>query len=828
MKPAFDSRIVGFENKGEAFMAPWNSWVPQPGENPLLFRPSTAAKFQGLAAEEDLDLTKALNRIVGDLRNASGAWIYIRRWMVRIAVAGYLTAVPLKAAATVYSTNSDTPDAVSNTSTATAGPNPSASETMPQLTVIGTSDKPKSLSGVKYQGPLVDTPQSATVVDQDQMQDQGTTTMRDALRNVSGISLSAGEFSQQGDTLTIRGFSISHDFFLDGMRDFGSYYRDPFELSEVEVLKGPSGLLFGDGTTGGVVNQVSKEPQMDPSYQGSLGIGTDMTRRATVDINSPVPALGSDAAFRLNVVADQNNVADRNVAQNSIGGLAPTLELGVGGPTRLTLSYLHIDENDIPDYGIPWLLNEPAPVPRQNYYGFLDDYLRTSVDLETVKLEHDFNDSLSLSEKIRYGNYYRDVRITEPQIPGAEAVSIQNGTLALSAATVTDNELAVYSTETSFDNQTDLTGKFQTAGIKHTLQGGVEAVIETSDPTQSKYAGVPTQNLMNPNEDLSFTAASVSISSQVSASVTTLAAYALDTIDLDEKWQLIGGLRFDNVNSSYANPIAPAPNSFKTTDNLWNWRAGLVFKPEEYSSIYFVAGTSSDPSAESLSLTAATAPQPPQETTTYELGTKWGLLDNQLNLTGALFWDEMDNALVEDPTNPAADVNAGTERARGFELGVSGYITSVWEVMAGYTFLDSEFVDFSSASISGGVTNISNLTGYALRNAPEDTVNFWSTYTLSDKFQIGAGLDAVTDRQGGKFGFVSSTTPGTYTITGPIEDVPGYITFSAMVKYNLDKNISIQANGTNLGDAYYIDQVHPGHLVPGAGRTVLVTTNFKF
>jgi catecholate siderophore receptor len=210
------------------------------------------------------------------------------------------------------------------------------------------------------------------------------------------------------------------------------------------------------------------------------------------------------------------------------------------------------------------------------------------------------------------------------------------------------------------------------------------------------------------------------------------------------------------------------------------------------------------------------------------LGTKWGLLDNQLNVTGALFWDEMDNALVEDPDNPAADVNAGTERARGFELGMSGYITAAWEVMAGYTFLDSEYLDFSSASVSGGITNISNLSGYALRNAPEDTVNFWSTYNFSDKFQIGAGLDAVTDREGAKFGFVSSTTPGTYTITGPIEDVPGYITFSAMVKYNLDKNISLQANGTNLGDAYYIDQVHPGHLVPGASRTVLVTTNFKF
>jgi catecholate siderophore receptor len=428
-----------------------------------------------------------------------------------------------------------------------------------------------------------------------------------------------------------------------------------------------------------------------------------------------------------------------------------------------------------------------------------------------------------ISEKARYGNYYRDVRITEPQIASAEAVSIINGSLSLSQAVVTPNELAVYSTETSFDNQTDLTTKFKTGGIKHTLVTGVEADIETSNPTQMTYANVPTQNLLTPNENVNFNTGTMTISSIASASVTTLAGYFVDTIDLDQQWELIGGLRFDNINTGYSN-TASALN-YTETDNVLNWRAGLIYKLQENASIYFVAGTSTDPSAENLSLTVANTANgsyiPPEQTTSFELGTKWGILNNQLNLTAALFWDEMDNALVEDPLPGYStyDTDAGTEIAKGFELGMNGYLTKQWEVMAGYTFLRSYYLNFSapySASypLNNGIQVFTNL---PLRNAPEDTVNFWTTYDLSEKLQIGAGLDAETDRNAGKF-----------APDGIIEDVPGYITFSAMVKYNLDKQISLQANGINLGDAYYIDQVHPGHIVPGEGRTVMISTNFKF
>src|SRR5579875_1363853 len=249
-----------------------------------------------------------------------------------------------------------------------------------------------SSSMPKYQQPLLDTAQTVGVVSQATMEQEGDITLRDSLRNVAGISLAAGEGGSQGDNLTIRGFTARNDLFIDGMRDFGSYYRDPFDTEEVEVLQGPSSVTFGRGSTGGVVNQASKTPELNRYMAVGLEFGTDATRRATIDINTPVPQFGSGAAFRLNAMGDIGDVAGRDVARNRRDGFAPSLSLGLGTPTRWTFSYFHQNEDDIPDYGIPWLFNAPAPVDRHSYYGLENgNYLRTYDDIGTAKVEHDFN-----------------------------------------------------------------------------------------------------------------------------------------------------------------------------------------------------------------------------------------------------------------------------------------------------------------------------------------------------------------------------------------------------------------------------------------------------
>ncbi len=204
----------------------------------------------------------------------------------------------------------------------------------------------------KYQQPLLDTPQTVNVVQQQTMAQQGTTTLRDALRNVAGISLAAGEGGAQGDNLTVRGFTARNDLFIDGMRDFGSYYRDPFNTEEVEVLQGPSSVTFGRGSTGGVVNQASKTPGLTEFIDAGLQFGSDATRRGTLDVDIPLSKLGPGAAFRLNAMGDIGDIAGRDVAENRRLGIAPSLALGLGTATRLTFSYFHQNADDVPDYGL--------------------------------------------------------------------------------------------------------------------------------------------------------------------------------------------------------------------------------------------------------------------------------------------------------------------------------------------------------------------------------------------------------------------------------------------------------------------------------------------
>ena len=151
---------------------------------------------------------------------------------------------------------------------------------------------PDSIALAKFPAPLLDTPQSITAIPRQVLDQQRATTLRDALRNAPGISLAAGEGGSQGDNLTIRGFTARNDIFLDGMRDFGSYYRDPFDYEQVDVLEGPAGVDFGRGSTGGVVNQESKAPLSKPYVSVDGDLGTDFTRRFAADVNEPLPQLG--------------------------------------------------------------------------------------------------------------------------------------------------------------------------------------------------------------------------------------------------------------------------------------------------------------------------------------------------------------------------------------------------------------------------------------------------------------------------------------------------------------------------------------------------------
>lgn len=681
--------------------------------------------------------------------------------------------------------------------------------------------------------PLLDTAQSITAIPKDVLAQQGTTTLRDALRNAPGISLAAGEGGSQGDNLTIRGFTARNDIFLDGMRDFGSYYRDPFNYDQVDVLEGPAGVQFGRGSTGGVVNLESKQPLLRPLIQVEGDFGTDLTRRFTADINEPLPDFAHGSALRLNLMAHDSNVAERDVVENRRFGFAPTISFGLQTPNRLTLGYFHFAENDIPDYGIPWYFNTVSPVARHNYYGFRDaNYLKTDVDMATLKVEHSFSDGSLARNQLRYANYVRKAQITEPQLNNASAGAITPST-PLEQIRVNRNQITVNSTESFLWDQADVTANKSIFGMRHLVVAGVEGGRETSDPKRPTFNApqivngkvvsintVPTTSLLHPDENQTFSGSSLP-SSDVHTTSTSVGVYALDSIEFGKRWILSGGGRWDRFNTDYnsVNWAYPAPGQVTETHSQFNrvdekptWRAALIFKPVANGSVYFDYGTSFNPSAETLSLTQGTANLPPEENQTYEFGSKWDMKAGKLSLRTSLFRTDKENARESSPTNSLLYVLGGNQRVDGVEAEVQGHLTSRWELLSSYTYMHSEVVrsQFYPASV-----------GYPLANVPENLFNLWTEYRLPRGFEVGAGGNFVDSRT------ASSTVPLDPT-TGLIKQVPGYVVFNAMAKYEISERIQLQANVYNVGNRNYIDEIHPAHIVPGAGTSALFGMKFNF
>lgn len=677
-------------------------------------------------------------------------------------------------------------------------------QTLPEVKVKAKGAKqdykPEIAPSPKITQPLLDTPQSITVVPKSVIKDEGVTTLRDTLRNVAGISLAAGEGGSQGDNLTLRGFTARNDIYLDGMRDFGSYYRDAFDLEQVEVLKGPSSMVFGRGSTGGVVNQVTKTPTLKQATEAGLQAGTDDTRRMTADINTP---FGTDAALRMNLMSQDGDVAGRDIAENRRTGFAPSVVFGLGTDTRVKFDYFHMSEDDIPDYGVPWVFNKPAAVDLSNYYGFKDaNHLRATVDQWTARVEHDFSDSFSVRDQVRYAHDKRDAQITEAKI----LTSYTPGT-PLDQMQVTRNQIAVGSVETMLWNQLDFTFKAGAGAVRNVLVAGLEGGRETSDPTRYAWTGVPGTSLMDPDENQPFAGAST-VSSRVRTVADSLAGYAMDTLSLGEKWEITGGLRWDRFKADYSQSVGTA-TAFNRTDEMTSVRGAIVYKPVPSGSIYLSYGTSFNPSAESLSLSASTTNLDPEKNRTFEAGTKWDLAGGRLTLRGAIYRLEKLNARVPDPNDSALNILGGNQRVDGAELEMVGHITEAWQVYTGYAFADSEVTS----------TTLANTQGNPLPNAPRHTFTLWTTYELSEAFTVGGGANYVSER-------LASSTLDPASLQ--LKAAPGYTTFSAMAKYRISPRFDVQVNLANAGDRAYFDLLHPGHVVPGAGRTLYVSLNARF
>ena len=653
------------------------------------------------------------------------------------------------------------------------------------------------LSSTKYTQPILDTPQTITVISKEVIEEQGATTLRDVLRNVPGLTITAGEGGNPaGDNLTLRGFSARNDIFVDGVRDISPQSRDPFNLEQVDIVKGPGSAYTGRGSTGGSINLINKTPGIRRTLAGTFDLGTDRTRRATADVNLPI---GDSVAFRLNLLAHHSGVAGRDVVKFDRWGVAPSLTLGVGKPTRFTISYYKLKQDNISDYGIPWVpvtnnvlvdhRDRPAPVPRDTFYGLRDrDFEKLNSDLVTLRFEKDFNDGLSLRNQFRFANSSRDSIATPPRFASNNSTAI-------------NREFRSWQTEDRiWDNQTDFISHFSTGKIEHALVTGLNFARENNTRLTRTAPNMPT-TLLNPNPDDVFTGP-ITVSPIVGdVTANSQAVYLFDTAKLGNKWELNGGLRWDRFD---ADGITTAGAPVSRVDRMLSTRAGVVFKPLSQGAVYASYGTSLNPSLEGLSYNTANVVIDPEKTYTLEAGSKWDFFSGRVLLSGAIFRVEKLNARTPGilPGDPP-QVLEGKQRVEGAELSVEGSITPAWRVLAGYAFLESRTVESNNPAEIGK----------ELVNTPPNSFNVWSTYTLRSGFHFGGGARFVDRRFGN-------------TINTRLVDA--YWTFDAMASYPISKHIDLKLNLYNLTDKFYFDRIGGGHIVPGPGRAAMLSTSFRF
>ena len=660
-----------------------------------------------------------------------------------------------------------------------------------------------------------DAPQSISIIPREIIEQQAASTLNDVLRNVSGISMAAGEGGggPAGDNLTLRGFGARNDIFVDGIRDFASYTRDTFNVEQVEVVKGPASAQTGRGSTGGYINLFSKQPKLDSFVNGTVGVGTSDYKRATADLNVGGDALGVGAgtALRLNVMYHDADTPGRDHVKTHRIGIAPSVAVGLGTATRAILSFYRIEGNNQPDYGIPFIpntttnailkpyINQPAPVDYDNYYGLTErDYEKTVANIATFALERDITSDIRIANTTRYGRAKRDSIYSSPRL------------LNTTTTLITPQTQSRDTVDTVLLNQSNLFAKFETGAIRHEAVAGFEISTEKSrNQLRAISDGTPT-DLFDPDPTRPYTGTIVDRPGEVTrAKADTVAAYLFDTAHLSEQFLVTGGLRWER-NKSRFNPapslVTATVGDIERSDSYVTWRAGITYRPIKSLSLYAGAGTSVNPSIENLTQTTPTEAQgalKPEHSRTYEVGAKWDGFNGKLLLTTALFRTDKTNARTPGLPGEAAMVLDGKQRVDGFEFGATGRITDRWQVIGSYTYLDSKVLN------SGTAAEIGN----RLPNVPKHSGSLWSVYKLPQGVEIGGGVRYVSDRY-------TNANSGTRRL------VDDYWLADATLGYDITRDTTLRVNVFNIFDKRYADQIGGGHFVPGTSRSAVATLAF--
>lgn len=714
-----------------------------------------------------------------------------------------------------------------------------AETTLPAMTVTAdavSNYKADTATSTKYTAPLVDTPKTVTVVTQEVMQQTNASTLEEALRTVPGITFGHGEGGNpSGDLPVIRGFSAASNMYIDGLRDPGAQSRNMFAIEQVDVVKGPDSAFSGGGAVGGSINMATKSAKLGNFNEVSVGLGTDKYIRGSADFNRQ---LTDSVAVRLNLLKEKGDTPGRNEVDYDNTGANLSAAFGLGTPTRATVDFYHYKTSGQPDYGVPYnnpysgadaVFNGdggPLGVNRDNYYGIKGrDFKKTNTDSFSVKFEHDLNDKWTIRNATRYTKTESDYVASNPGDSRGLNTTNHNITINYTDAngvarvgTVLPGQ--IWRSQKSHNrevdawvNDTQLSGEFETAGVKHNVVLGFDISRVESDIRGYTVNGFSVGSINNPNPDDPWTGSVNRATSGNTLTTTMRGIYAFDTLTLSKQWLANLGVRHDSfrskVNNYTTNNTAPTAANLETNSSFNSYQAGVVYKPLDNGSIYFNYATGANPSGISVggealeSVSATNKDLEPEKVRSYELGTKWNLLNNKLALSAAFFKMEKTNAKVTVATNVLATV--GSQEIQGYELGFAGALTDKWQLAGGYTHMDSKLADPGPLSADKGKK---------FPNTPEDSFSLWTSYMILPKLTIGAGANYVSK---------------TYGNTANTKWAPSYWLFNAMASYDVTKQFGLRLNVKNLTDKTYYSHPYATHMVDvGPGRQVILTANYKF
>lgn len=661
---------------------------------------------------------------------------------------------------------------------------------------------------------LKDIPQSVTVQTERLMDDRNLDDFREVLKTTAGVTFQAGETGEED--VRLRGFSLQQagDIYRDGMRDAPLYERDTFNEDRVEVLKGSASMLFGKGSTGGVVNQVSKQPFLMTQHEVDYTIGTGKLNRLTGDFNFQT---GESAAFRVNVMAHD---ADNWGASQKKLGIAPTYRWGIGTRDEFSVGLYHLEIEGRPLYNHPWFLSNGSSgtiipsLPAKNYYGTADDRLDTKADIATFSHVHRFDGDSQLRTVLRHGRYERDLVASAIRFaPGTTQANLSDATA------ITRSNKARLGTSELTQLTSDYSSTFDWAGRKHQLLAGLDFYRDDADRNNnygSSLPAAPNTSVGTPNDGVSrgnngFVPAMNTFKAQ------DIGVYGQDTIALTDTWKAIAGVRFDRFTASYR--TAAGVETSARTENLWSPRVGLLYQPRDTASYYVSFGTSYNTSGDTYQFTPSApansraANTPAEKSRNLEIGGKWEVFERRALVGIAAFYSEKYNERNTDSDSAATqELLSGKRHATGMEFNLAGRIDPKWDVFFNHTWIPSARIDRSNQALGAGGTG-AQVEGDRPGLTPKHSGSLWTTYRVLPQLRLGLGVNWR-----GK-----QNPEGARHVTAD-----SFVTADAMAEYTINEMWTAKLNVTNLTDKLYADSLYRGFYVPGAPRRVELTLKTMF